>query len=46
MKMPKRPNYKKKPYPTREEQMAWLDFESLIISLIALIISIISYFFT
>ncbi|CAI3295888.1 hypothetical protein CIRMBP1196_01767 [Enterococcus cecorum] len=42
MKIPKRPNYKKKPYPTREEQMARLDFD-LFISLIALIISIICY---
>lgn len=44
MKIPKRPNYKTKPYSTNEEIEQWNDFVTLLISIMSLIVSISIYF--
>ena len=44
MKIPKRPNFTKKPYSTESEVREWDDFVTLTIATISLAVSIILYF--
>ena len=43
MRLPKKPNYNSKPYPSIEEVTKWSDFVSLIISIVAFVISLIVF---
>lgn len=45
MRLPKKPNYNSKPYPSIEEVTEWSDFVSLVISIVALTIALFGYFF-
>ncbi|MEB6043244.1 hypothetical protein MXE73_06890 [Enterococcus faecalis] len=45
MKLPKKPNYNSKPYPSIEEVTEWSNFVSLVISIVALTIALFGYFF-
>lgn len=44
MKMPKKPNYTQKPFPTDKEQRDWDDFVNLIITGGALLIGLLNLF--
>jgi len=45
MKIPKKPNYKTEKSPSVKEITEWYDFVSLVISIFAIAISLIAYFF-
>lgn len=42
MKIPKRPNFNKRPYPSNEEIEEWHDFITFVLTRSSLIVSIIS----
>lgn len=42
MKIPKKPNYSKKPYPTDEERRDWDNFVNLVIAVLALVMGSIN----
>lgn len=46
MKIPKKPNFNKRPYPTDEEIEEWHDFVTLILTRSSLIMSIIALIVT
>jgi len=43
MRLPKKTNYNSKPYPSVEEVTKWSDFVSVIISIVAFVISLIVF---
>lgn len=45
MKIPKKPNYRSEKNPSVKEIAEWSDFVSLVISIVAIAISLIAYFF-
>jgi len=45
VKIPKKPNYSKKPFPTDKERRDWDDFVNLTFAVGALIIALINLYF-
>lgn len=45
LKIPKKPNYSKKPFPTDKERRDWDDFVNMTIAVGALIIALLNLFF-